>query len=502
MSTQTAASPAVDPTSAGDSSLDDLIARAAELKGELVTFAQSSRFAGRLTRLLRDAADRHGYLDEGTAVLTIDHFALSTDSPTGVPSSSDLSRNGVRSCRMTSGRWCSAGATSSRVASRFAGTLATPWSCTTFSTIRLPRLLQHGREALARLRPGMFAICRIVPVHPATDAWLISGTIAAFPKSARRQIAQTALQQITAHPQLLRRNPALLRRAWEIQAEHRAEFIAQVGSDLVVLPPHEAQETMREHYRRWQRKAAAKLEGKAAKRAMTAGPAPEELGHLPDELLDADSVALIYDEIEGLNFFRDFGRLDALFADPTLARDRTTLARLHEYLDDESVSPLAIRRLVQRHPEGADPVFRSLLRKPGFCWSRDGRNCSAATRSPSSTTNRRRASRPSANVSPSFAAPPPGRTAMLRRRERPRLRLSRGSRVRHLPGSGIGLALVQRSPADSGARSTSEHDAWRHRISSATEVGHSSTEDGQAMARHEHAKSHRPTSVDAPGGPS
>ena len=32
---------------------------------------------------------------------------------------------------------------------------------------------------------------------------------------------------------------------------------------------------------------------------------------------------------------------------------------------------------------------------------------------------------------------------MLRRCERPRLRLSRGSRVRHLPGSGIGLALVR-----------------------------------------------------------
>jgi len=83
MSTQIAASPAVGPTSAGDSSFDDLIARAAELKGELVTFAQSSRFAGRLTRLLRDAADRHGYLDEGTAVLTIDHFALQYRLPDG-----------------------------------------------------------------------------------------------------------------------------------------------------------------------------------------------------------------------------------------------------------------------------------------------------------------------------------------------------------------------------------------------------------------------------------
>jgi len=269
MSTQTAANAAVYPTSAGDSSLDDLITRAAELKGELVTFAQSSRFAGRLTRLLRDAADRHGYLDEGTAVLTIDHFALQYRLPDGRavverfvaqrrPQLSDDEREMVLGWRdVVEGCF---------EVRRNAG-----------DTVELHNLLDDlvyrvysnmGREALARLRPGMFAICRIVPVHPATDAWLISGTIAAFPKSARRQIAQTALQQITAHPQLLRRNPALLRRAWEIQAEHRAEFIAQVGSDLVVLPPHEAQETMREHYRRWQRKAAAKLEGKAAKRAM------------------------------------------------------------------------------------------------------------------------------------------------------------------------------------------------------------------------------------------
>lgn len=81
---------------------------------------------------------------------------------------------------------------------------------------------------------------------------------------------------------------------------------------------------------------------------------------------------MVYDEVEGLNYYRDFGRLDALFADPTLAADRTSLAQLREYLNDESVSPLAIRRLAQRHPDGADPVFRALLGKPGFSWSRDG----------------------------------------------------------------------------------------------------------------------------------
>ncbi len=93
---------------------------------------------------------------------------------------------------------------------------------------------------------------------------------------------------------------------------------------------------------------------------------------MPEELLDADSVALIYDEVEGLGYYRDFGRLDALFADPTQARDRADLAQLRAYLDDESIPPLVIRRLVERHPDGADQIFRTLLRKPGFTWSRDG----------------------------------------------------------------------------------------------------------------------------------
>jgi len=46
--------------------------------------------------------------------------------------------------------------------------------------------------------------------------------------------------------------------------------------------------------------------------------------------------------------------------------------QLREYLNDDSVSPMVIRRLVQRHPENADAVFRALLRKPAFTWKRDG----------------------------------------------------------------------------------------------------------------------------------
>jgi hypothetical protein len=362
---------AVDPASAGEVSIVDLIARAADLKGELVGFARSSRFARRLDALLVEAADRDGYLDEGTAVLVIDHFALQYRLPDGrTVVERFVAQRRPRLCadeqRMMLGwRDVVEGCFEVR---RFDG-----------EAVELHNLLDDvvyrvycnmGGRVFTKLRTGMFVMGRLVPVHPATNAWLVSGHFAAFPKSARRQIAQVALHQLTAHPELLRRNPALLRRAWEIQAEHRADFIALVGSDLVVLPPDRAQDTLREHYRR--RSAAAGVDGKAVKRAAMPGPTPEDLGRLPDELLDAHSVAVVYDEVEGLNYYRDFGRLDALFADPTLAADRTRLAQLRGYLNDESVSPLAIRRLVQRHPDGADPVFRALLGKPGFCWSRDG----------------------------------------------------------------------------------------------------------------------------------
>ncbi|MFE3184187.1 hypothetical protein ACFXKR_25450 [Streptomyces violascens] len=78
------------------------------------------------------------------------------------------------------------------------------------------------------------------------------------------------------------------------------------------------------------------------------------------------------DETEGLAYYADFGRLDALFADPTLARQSGYLAQLREYLNDDSISPMVIRRLAQRHPEGADTVFRRLLRKPSFTWDEHG----------------------------------------------------------------------------------------------------------------------------------
>jgi hypothetical protein len=352
-------------------SIDDLIELASDLKGELLAFAESPRFARRLDAVLIEAADRHGYVDEARAVLAMDHFALQhrlSDGHTVLEKFVERRRP-----RLTDDE-----------REMLLGWQDVVEGCFEVRPFDGDAVLLHnllddvvyrvfsnmGRAAFAKLRKGMFVVGRIVPLHPATDAWLVTGHLTAFPKSARRQIAIAAMKRLTGHPELLRRNPAMLQRAWEIQAEQRADFIDQVGDDMVVLPPDEARATLREHYRRQQQRALAGLDAKAAKRATKN--APEQLGQFSDEMFEAESIAVIYDDVEGLVCYLDFGRLDELFADPELARDRSYLAQLRSYLDDDSIAPLAIHRLVRRHPDGVDPVFRALLRKPGFTWARDG----------------------------------------------------------------------------------------------------------------------------------
>jgi hypothetical protein len=349
------------------------VARSGDLKSELVAFAQSPRLARRLDARLDEAADRLGFLDEATAVLTIDHFVLQYRLADGFT-----------------------------VVERFVAQRRPPlpederamllgWRDVIEGVFEVQGLDQGaailhnllddlvyrvhsnmGRRALGKLRKGMVVAARIVPVHPGTDAWLVSGNLTTYPPGDGPELAQVAAQTLAVNPQLLHRNPEMLSRAWEMQAELRADFIELFGTDLFVLAPGEAQVRLREYHRHRQEKALAELHDEAAAQARNSGPSLDELSSLPEELLDADTVAVICDETEGICYYADFGRLDALFADPALARHRTYLTQLRRYLSDDSVSPMVIRRLVQRHPDTADAVFRALLRKPAFTWDRDG----------------------------------------------------------------------------------------------------------------------------------
>ncbi|MFD7287826.1 hypothetical protein [Streptomyces sp. NPDC059863] len=68
---------------AGALSLNDLIEHSAELKAQLVTFAQSARFERRLTPLLLEAAEHARQLDGGEVIRITDHFILRYRLPDG-----------------------------------------------------------------------------------------------------------------------------------------------------------------------------------------------------------------------------------------------------------------------------------------------------------------------------------------------------------------------------------------------------------------------------------
>jgi hypothetical protein len=345
-----------------------LVARSGEIKGDLVAFAQGPRYRRRLEARIAAAEDEYGELDQIRLIQVIDEFILQD--------------------RRSGGRTVAEqyAAQRAHLLAEAERAMLLGWADVVegvfeVDSVKRDVLMLHhlrddldyqvysnaGRDALAGLKKGMFLYGRVVPVHPDSDAWLVSGGLQAFPKSAAGVVAQAAVFSDVSGA--LRRNPELRERSWAMQEEFRSTFIEVFGADWAILPPESADEKLRELYQRRTDAALAKAGNESPKSAASAAQAFEGL---PPALSDSESVGLIFDEVEGLCFYEDYGLLDELFASPALARSRPYAEQLRGYLRDESVAPMAIRRLVERHPGNADQVFQAVLRKPDFRWAEDG----------------------------------------------------------------------------------------------------------------------------------
>ncbi|MFJ3216968.1 hypothetical protein ACIPLC_13745 [Kitasatospora sp. NPDC086801] len=351
-------------------SLRRLIERSAELKGELVAFARSDRFDRWLTPVLLEAAGPERRLDEGEAVRIIDHFILRFRLPDGatvvdrfVAGRRDLTEDdremllgwrdpveGVFEVRRKDGD------------AVVLLNLVDDLEYRTYSNV--------GPAAFRGVSKGGFLLTCLVPVLPVDGVWLVSGTMSSYPKSSATEIAQAALQLAVSHPELVFRNPEKIEQGWESVREDRAAFVEFFGGDELVLPPAEAEERLNAYYRHRQEAAVAEQPERARGRRLPGLGLPAF--ELPRGLADSDTVGVIYDEVDGLNFYADYGMLRDLFADPALAGRRHDQDALRAYLREESIAPLPIRRLAAAHPETVDAVFRKLLRKPGFSWSEHG----------------------------------------------------------------------------------------------------------------------------------
>ena len=147
----------------------------------------------------------------------------------------------------------------------------------------------------------------------------------------------------------------------------RAAFVEFFGCDELVLSPAEAEERINAFYRHRQEAALA---ARSARRRPPDIPGVDVPAfELPPELADAETVGVIYDEIDGLNFYNEYGMLRDLFADPALASDKRYADVLRGYLRAETIGPLPFRRLAAAHPQTVDAAFRRILRQPHFAWA-------------------------------------------------------------------------------------------------------------------------------------
>ncbi|MFV2119095.1 hypothetical protein ACE14D_11860 [Streptomyces sp. Act-28] len=355
---------------AAEPSLGDLIERSAELKGELVAFAQSARFDRWLTPLLLGAAGSERLLDEGEAIRITDHFILRYRLPDGstvvdrfVAGRKDL----TPSDRETLLGWRDPVEGIFEVRRKDGDAvvllhLVDDLEYRTYSNV--------GRAAFRAVAKGGFLHTCLVPVHSADGAWLVSGAMPYYPRSSATDIARAALELATSQPELVFRNAEKIEQGWQRMREDRAAFVEFRGGDELVLPPAEAEDLLNAYYRHRQEAAVAGHPGRARRRRLPGLDLP--FFEFPPELADSDTIGVIYDQVDGLDFYADYGMLRDLFTDPALAGRREHQDLLRTYLREESIAPLPIRRLAAAHPETVDAVFRKLLRKPGFTWSEHG----------------------------------------------------------------------------------------------------------------------------------
>jgi len=345
--------------------VDTLLDRAGELKGQLLEFSQQPRYARVFREMLADQRDDAEGWDEGHLMLLCDSFLLEHRLHNGrivveefVDARPDLS---PQERQMLLG-WRDVVSGVFEVERRDgpALILANLVDDLTYRT-----RATTGPSVFRQTPRRSFLLARLVRVD---DEWMFSGPTSVLRPAERKVAVQLALEMALRMPEAVYRNPEKLAQAWALQREERQRFVRFFGTDLVVVPGSQAQRRLDEFYA-FRQEETLRENREAARRAKGASAPVVEL---PLELVDAETVAFIYDEDDGLDFLAEFGLVEEAFADPDLVRRRRYREHVLSYLHDDSVAPTALRRLADRDADKASALFRRLLKRPRFDWVRDG----------------------------------------------------------------------------------------------------------------------------------
>lgn len=341
---------------------DDLLNRAGELKQQLVAFSQQRRYERAFDDVLADQHDERVPLDEHTLMILWDYFVLEHRLRNGRtvveqfvaahPELSEPERQMLLGWRdVVQGPF---------EVQRRDGAALVVVNLVDDLTYRVRSNM--GPSVFRRTPRRSFLLARLVAVG---EEWMISGPMNVWRAQERDVAYEMALEMSLRAPEAVYRNPEKLAQAWGLQRQDRDRFVRFFGGDLVVVAGDQVVDRMADYH------AFCRAEASGASFSTAAGD-EAAVFELPPDVVDAETVAMIYDEVDGLGFYAEFALVEAAFADPDLLRRRRYREHTLAYLHDDSVGPLVLRRLAARDPERASVVFRRLLKKPRFDWTRDG----------------------------------------------------------------------------------------------------------------------------------
>lgn len=352
--------------------LDDAI----DLKHELAEFAQGKRFERWVGKIMLRAALDSGSLGQGEAwIREMDDFVLTFRLPEGdtvvdrfLKARKDLDDID----RGLLARWKRSAESLFEVrAKNMAGEVGSITLLNLLDDLTYQVYYREvGAQAARNLAPGDFVQVKLIPFGD--DEWMISGLVGGIPRSEARRVAKLAVEVAAEAPSRAFANPELLKRSWEAMRADRNEFIDFFGSDEVVFETGEVAARInayRLHAKKKVKQQASQDLGDVSCRVPTDYFAKFEL---PSNIQWADTIGVIYDETNGIEYLVDYEKVRAAFADPSLAGNTEHAELLRGYLKDDNVTPLPLYRLVAANPDTADEVFRRLLKRPDFTWEKDG----------------------------------------------------------------------------------------------------------------------------------
>ena len=214
---------------------------------------------------------------------------------------------------------------------------------------------------------GGFFAGTLLPLAEDDSAWLAAGDEIAYPQADARQVARLAIDLATREPDLVFRNQEKATQGWAYMRRDREEFVTFFGGDELVLPTREAEGRLNAYYRMRRESALA-----ARGRHRAVSDTGETTFVMPEGFFEFETVGIIYDEVDGFVVVPEYGMLQAMFADPSLAADPVHANVLRAYLREDTIPPLPLRRMAAAYPDNVDAVFRRVLGNRTFSWDQNG----------------------------------------------------------------------------------------------------------------------------------